>query len=67
MAPSAIETVTVPTDQLTGNERAEQVKKNSVDRPLDRFVYGAHPISGAQEDAVTQVGRILAFANSHLP
>lgn len=62
MAPSAIETVTVPTDQLTGEERHRQLKKGVGDRPLDRFVYGPHPISGAQVDPVTQV-RIPTFSN----
>ena len=53
MAPSAIETVTRPVDQLTGEERHQYLKKTSGDRPLDRFTYGAHPISGAQVDPVS--------------
>lgn len=52
MAPSAIDTVTRPIDQLTGEERHRQLKNSVGDRPLDRFVYGPHPISGAQTDPV---------------
>jgi hypothetical protein len=62
MAPSAIETVTRPVDQLTGEERYQQLKKTTGDRPLDRFTYGAHPISGAQVDPVKQV-RIPKFSD----
>ncbi|KAK0879873.1 hypothetical protein LTR87_006359 [Friedmanniomyces endolithicus] len=62
MAPSAIETVTHPIDQLTGDERARQLRKTASDRPLDRFTYGPHPISGNQTDAVKQV-RIPTFTN----
>jgi len=62
MAPSAIETVTQPIDQLTGNERAAQVKKNATDRPLNRFTYGPHLISGAQVNPVKQI-RIPTFSN----
>ena len=62
MAPSAIETVTRPIDQLTGEERYKQLKNSVGDKPLDRFVYGPHPISGAQTDPVKQV-RIPKFEN----
>lgn len=62
MAPSAITQITQPTDQLTGDERAAQLRKTAVDRPLDRFTYGAHPISGNQTDPVKQV-RIPTFSN----
>jgi len=62
MAPSAIETITQPIDQLTGDERARQLRKTAGDRPLDRFTYGPHPISGNQTDAVKQV-RIPTFSN----
>jgi hypothetical protein len=62
MAPAAIEKVTVPIDQLTGEERYRQLKNSVGDRPLDRFVYGPHPISGAQTDPVKQV-RIPTFDN----
>lgn len=63
MAPSAIDQTTRPIDQLTGEERYQQLKKTVGDRPLDRFVYGPHPISGAQTDQVTQV-RIPTFDNA---
>lgn len=49
-------------DQLTGDERAEQLRKNAVDRPLDKFTFGAHPISGAQVQPVKHV-RIPTFSN----
>ena len=62
MAPSAIETVVQPIDQLTGDERARQLKKTVGDRPLDRFTYGPHPISGNQTELVKQV-RIPTFSN----
>lgn len=55
MAPQAIETRTRPVDQLTGEERHKQLKSSVGDRPLDRFVYGAHPISGNQVDPVKQI------------
>lgn len=60
MSPQAIETR--PIDQLTGDERHKQLKNSVGDRPLDRFVYGAHPISGAQVDPVKQV-RIPTFSD----
>ena len=50
MSPQAIDSR--PIDQLTGEERHKQLKNSVGDRPLDRFVYGAHPISGAQVDVV---------------
>ena len=49
-------------DQLTGEERHKQLQKGVGDRPLDRFVYGAHPISGNQVDVVKQV-RMPTFEN----
>ena len=49
-------------DQLTGNERAAQLRSSKGDRPLDRFVYGAHPISGAQVEQVKHV-RMPTFTN----
>jgi len=55
MAPSAIETSVNPTASLTGEERARAVRKLNVDRPLNEFVYGAHPMSGHQKEPVTQV------------
>lgn len=60
MSPQAIDVR--PTDQLTGEERHKQLQKGVGDRPLDRFVYGAHPISGNQVDVVKQV-RMPTFEN----
>ena len=53
MAPSALETVAQPIDQLTGDERARQLKKTAGDRPLDRFTYGPHPIVGLMDDTAS--------------
>lgn len=47
---------------LTGDQRAAQLRKTAGDRPLDRFTYGAHPISGEQLQPVKQV-RIPTFEN----
>lgn len=62
MAPSAIETETQAVGQLTGDERARQLRMTVGNRPLDKFTYGAHPISGAQVQPVKQV-RIPIFSN----
>lgn len=51
-----------PIEDLTGDERDKQLRQSVGDRPLDRFVYGAHPISGNQVDIVKQV-RIPTFDN----
>ncbi|TKA62182.1 hypothetical protein B0A55_10888 [Friedmanniomyces simplex] len=48
--------------RLTGDERARQLRKTAGDRPLDRFTYGPHPISGNQTDTVKQV-RIPTFSD----
>ncbi len=62
MAPSAIQTETRPIDQLTGEERYKQLKNSTGERSLDRFTYGAHPISGNQTDTVKQV-RVPTFSD----
>jgi hypothetical protein len=65
MAPHATGSVSTDhTVQLTGDERSAQVKQQAKDRPLDHFVYGPHPISGAQKTPVTQV-RIPRFRDKY--
>lgn len=65
MAPHATGSVTTDhSTQLTGDERSAQVKQQAKDRPLDHFVYGPHPISGAQKTPVAQV-RIPRFRDKY--
>lgn len=40
--------------QLSGDEKAKFTRQNAVDRPLDEFTYGPHPLSGPQTQPVKQ-------------
>jgi hypothetical protein len=65
MAPHATGTVT--TDQsvgLTGDERAAQIKQQGKVALSNHFIYGPHPISGAQVIPVEQV-RIPKFRDKY--
>lgn len=63
MSPSAV-TNDDQQANLTGEERHKQLKNGVGDRPLDRFIYGAHPISGNQTDPVKQI-RMPTFSDPH--
>lgn len=41
--------------ELTGDERAKMARLLKVDRPLDRFTFGPHPLSGPQVEPVKQI------------
>lgn len=61
MAPSTTTTENINYDaSLTGDERAKLVKILGTDRPLEKFTYGGHPLSGKQIEPVDRV-RIPKF------